>query len=160
MDTIRTNRPPRPSHPIQVHPIQYAGKSVKNKLKDLRVATLGKSIIISSLDEIAWLFNLRGSDIHCCPVFFSYAVVTKDAALLYIQSPVSITNEVKTHLEESGVQIKDYDQILTDLSQQQQGEFIVNSNTTNMSLFKALEKNVKQKHNMNHIKLSYLFFLV
>jgi Xaa-Pro aminopeptidase len=147
VDQIRADRPSRPSGPIKIHPIQYAGKSVKTKLRELREACQGRNMIVTALDEIAWLFNLRGSDIHCCPVFFSYAIITKDTTALYIQSSVSITHELKMHLEESNVQIKDYDQILTDLSTYSADTsqpFIVNSSSTNMSIFQAL-KNVKIK---------------
>lgn len=141
IDQIRNDRPNRPAKPIKVHPIQYAGKSVKSKLNELRQSANHTSIVISALDEIAWLLNLRGSDIHCCPVFFSYVIVTKESATLYIQpsASTSLSNQVQNHLNEAGVQIKHYDQILDDLASSKHNErFLVDPSTINMSIVQAL----------------------
>lgn len=73
------NRPLPPCGKVRVHPEMYAGKSVQTKLTELREKLLGKSargIISAALDEIAWLFNIRGADVPCNPVAVAYAVVT------------------------------------------------------------------------------------
>lgn len=144
VDQIRTDRPSRPSEPIQVHPIKYAGKSVSSKLSDLRSKCDGNSIVVSALDEIAWLLNLRGSDIHCCPVFFSYCLVTRTNAFLYVQPTATISQEVKKQLDEAGVQIKPYDSILDDLENVTE-PCIVDPQTTNMSLVQAIEQIVEHE---------------
>lgn len=72
-------------------------------------------IIVSALDEIAWLFNLRGSDVECNPVFYSYAIVTKNDAVLYVESS-KVTDEVKQHLG-SQVTLKPYSAVFDDLRQ-------------------------------------------
>lgn len=137
VDKIRTDRPVRPSEPIQVHPIKYAGTSITSKLNDIRQKCNGNNLIVSSLDEIAWLLNLRGADIHCSPVFFSYCLVTKSSTILYIQPSATLSQEVKKHLDEAQVQIKNYDDILNDL-QAINEPCIVDPNTTNMSLIQAI----------------------
>ncbi|KAJ2706348.1 hypothetical protein H4R19_005017, partial [Coemansia spiralis] len=80
-------RPPRPENPAVVHPLEYAGEAHADKIKRVRAAIEkgdGEALVVAALDEIAWLFNLRGSDIDYNPVFFAYAVVTKTGATLYI----------------------------------------------------------------------------
>ncbi|KAG2236194.1 xaa-Pro aminopeptidase [Thamnidium elegans] len=153
VDQIRQDRPERPSEPIRVHPIQYAGKSVKSKLNDLRKSCNGNSIVVSLLDEIAWLFNLRGADIHCSPVFFSYCLVTNNNATLYLQN-TNISKSVKDHLLEAGVQIKNYNDILDDLKHMDQ-PFLVDPDTTNMSILQAInEKNRIIKKGPSFINLA------
>ncbi|KAL9542033.1 hypothetical protein MBANPS3_008813 [Mucor bainieri] len=157
VDQIRsTDRPSRPSEPIKVHPIQYAGKSVKSKLNELRKACDNSSVIVSALDEIAWLLNLRGSDIHCSPVFFSYVVVTPQQATLYVQpsSSATLSDQVKSHLKEAGVQLASYDQILSDIRRLDQ-PFLVDPNTTNMSICEAIGKaNIRCKPGPSFISMA------
>ncbi|GAN07442.1 aminopeptidase P [Mucor ambiguus] len=155
VDQIRsTDRPSRPSEPIKVHPIQYAGKSVKSKLNDLRKSCDNSSIIVSALDEIAWLLNLRGSDIHCSPVFFSYVVVTPQQATLYLQPTAKLSDQVKSHLKEAGVQLANYDQILSDISHLNQ-PFLIDPSTTNMSICEAIGKaNIRSKQGPSFISMA------
>ena len=96
---------------------KFAGKPYKEKLDDLRKELKKKKtagMVISMLDEIAWLFNLRGSDIPYNPVFFSYAAVTPHSATLYIDS-AKIGPEAKEHLSGT-VDIKPYDALFSDLT--------------------------------------------
>ncbi|KAJ5759817.1 hypothetical protein N7520_006973 [Penicillium odoratum] len=119
-------RPARPSEKVRVHPVKYAGKSFQDKIADLREKMEAKKqagFIISTLDEIAWLFNLRGSDIPYNPVFFSYAVITPTTAELYVDGD-KLTPEVKAHLGDDVV-IKPYESIFADaqaLSSQSKGD--------------------------------------
>ncbi|KAM5353750.1 hypothetical protein ACJ41O_000400 [Fusarium nematophilum] len=109
-------RPARPSEPVIVQPDDLAGESVSNKLTKLRQELEKKhspGFLVSMLDEIAWLFNLRGNDIPYNPVFFSYAIVTPDAANLYIDDS-KLDEKSRSHLVANKVQIKPYDAILGD----------------------------------------------
>lgn len=109
-------RPKRPENPLTVQVHKYSGKKSTDKLSDLRKFIKdnnGQGYIVSMLDEIAWLFNLRGSDIPYNPVFFSYAFITLDEATLYI-SENHLTSDVKNHLGAS-VKIKPYDAIFSEL---------------------------------------------
>ncbi|KAJ5104853.1 hypothetical protein NUU61_002200 [Penicillium alfredii] len=109
------DRPARPNEKVRVHPKKYAGKSFQEKVAELRKDLESKKkagFVISMLDEIAWLFNLRGSDIPYNPVFFSYAVVTPTTVELYVDDD-KLTPEVKAHLGQDVV-IKPYDSIYAD----------------------------------------------
>ncbi|ORX90124.1 Creatinase/aminopeptidase [Basidiobolus meristosporus CBS 931.73] len=116
IDKIWKDRPSLPANKIFPHPMRYAGRSVDDKLLQLR-EELRKynayGFIVSTLDEIAWLFNLRGSDIQCNPVFFSYALVTGNEATLYV-SEEKLTEEVKSHLG-MNVKTRPYDAIWEEL---------------------------------------------
>ncbi|OQV01901.1 hypothetical protein CLAIMM_07188 isoform 2 [Cladophialophora immunda] len=117
VDKIWNDRPPRPAEKVIVLSDKYAGKPYQQKLDDLRKELKKKKavgMIVSMLDEVAWLFNLRGSDIPYNPVFFSYAAVTPNSATLYIDS-AKIGTEVREHLEGT-VEIKPYDDLFTDLT--------------------------------------------
>ncbi|EEP79358.1 hypothetical protein UREG_04204 [Uncinocarpus reesii 1704] len=106
------SRPPRPSEPVRAHPLEYTGKSFEDKVEDLRKELSKKKkagMIISMLDEVAWLLNLRGADIPFNPVFFAYAVVTHSAVELYIDSS-KLTPEAKAHLGDKVV-LKPYESI-------------------------------------------------
>jgi Xaa-Pro aminopeptidase len=109
-------RPPMPNNPAMLLDGKFAGKTVKEKLADLRKDLEKKKssgFVVSMLDEIAWLFNLRGTDIPYNPVFFSYAIVTADSASLYIDSS-KLTDEVSKHLKDNDVSIRPYHAIFED----------------------------------------------
>ncbi|PTD10786.1 putative Xaa-Pro aminopeptidase P [Fusarium culmorum] len=109
-------RPARPSEKVIIQPDELAGESVLNKLNKVR-QEMGKKhspgFLVSMLDEIAWLFNLRGSDIPYNPVFFAYATVTPDAAKLYIDDS-KLDDECRSHLTSNKVEIKPYDTVFED----------------------------------------------
>ncbi|KAF2263830.1 putative Xaa-Pro aminopeptidase P [Lojkania enalia] len=112
-----SNRPPRPSQPVHVQQIEYSGKSFGDKLEELRKElekrkSLG--FVVSMLDEVAWLYNLRGSDIPYNPVFFSYAVVTPAAATLYVDES-KLSQEVKDHLGDKVI-VRPYNAIFEDIT--------------------------------------------
>ncbi|KAJ6107660.1 Xaa-Pro aminopeptidase P [Penicillium sp. IBT 18751x] len=110
------DRPARPVEKVRVHPVKYAGKSFQDKIADIRkeLETKKKAgFVVSMLDEIAWLFNLRGSDIPYNPVFFSYAIITPTTAELYVDSS-KLTPEVTAHLGQDVI-IKPYDSIFADV---------------------------------------------
>ncbi|KAK3302551.1 peptidase M24, structural domain-containing protein [Chaetomium strumarium] len=111
-----TDRPPRTNNPIVLLPERYSGKDTATKLSELR-KELGKKkaagFVLSMLDEIAWLFNLRGSDIDYNPVFFSYAIVTQDSATLYVDDS-KLNEECRKYLDQNKVSIKPYDTLFAD----------------------------------------------
>ncbi|RHZ74248.1 hypothetical protein CDV55_108106 [Aspergillus turcosus] len=109
------DRPAPPREKVRVHPDKFAGKTFQEKIADLRKELENKKtagFVISMLDEIAWLFNLRGSDIPYNPVFFAYAIITPTKAELYIDND-KLTPEVVAHLGQDVV-IKPYDSIFAD----------------------------------------------
>ncbi|KAI5928787.1 putative Xaa-pro aminopeptidase P [Camillea tinctor] len=146
-----SDRPARPSEPVIVLGEQFSGKDVKTKLVDLRKELEKKKalgFVVSMLDEIAWLFNLRGNDIPYNPVFFSYAIVTPDEATLYIDSS-KLSDESKSYLSNNGVSIKPYKDIFDDATvlsdtartnreDPQQGKKFLISNRASWALKRAL----------------------
>ncbi|KAF9087825.1 hypothetical protein BGX23_007835 [Mortierella sp. AD031] len=112
-------RPRRPARPLMTLTTATTGRSHLEKIQQLRhdLAKLGATgCVVSGLDEIAWLFNMRGSDVHCNPVFFAYAIVTQEKVSLYLQKE-AVTEEVRTHLGPD-VEIKLYETIFEDLKSQ------------------------------------------
>jgi len=111
-------RPEAPTAPCRVHPIEYAGESIQSKVGKVRAEFKkagANAVVFGMLDEIAYLYNIRGGDIAYCPVTLSYAVITETEASIYIDS-LKITEDVQAHLSESGVTLKDYEELLADIS--------------------------------------------
>lgn len=111
-----TERPPQPSEAVVLLDEKFAGKDTKSKLADLRKELEKKSaagFVVSLLDEVAWLFNLRGNDIPYNPVFFSYALVTPDKATLYVDQS-KLSKACCTYLAENSVTVKPYGAIFAD----------------------------------------------
>ncbi|PHH82479.1 hypothetical protein CDD83_3253 [Cordyceps sp. RAO-2017] len=109
-------RPPRPCRAVSVLSDGLAGKSVRSKIADLRRELAKKNcpgFFITMLDEVAWLLNLRGSDIPYNPVFFCYASITPDCATLYVDE-LKLNETCMSHLVANGVQVKPYEAFLSD----------------------------------------------
>lgn len=112
-EAIWTDRPARPMNPVFVHDEALAGEDVDSKISrvvDALDAADADGLLITALDEIAWLLNLRGSDVDYTPVVIAFAYVSEDERVLFIDSE-KVTSEVKDHLKKYGVKIKDYDDI-------------------------------------------------
>lgn len=112
-EAIWTDRPARPMNPSFVHDEALAGEDVDSKISrvvDALDAADADGLLITALDEIAWLLNLRGSDVDYTPVVIAFAYVSEDERVLFIDSE-KVTSEVKDHLKKYGVKIKDYDDI-------------------------------------------------
>ena len=121
---IWTSRPAMSCEPIWSLDVKYAGKSTVEKLSDLRDAMKKNKAqihLMTALDEIAWLFNLRGNDIVNNPVFLSYALITQDEAYLYVQKEAikedtKMGKEVYAALAEAKIQVKEYAEFLQDVA--------------------------------------------
>ena len=112
-EAIWTDRPARPMNPAFVHDEALAGEDVDSKVSrvvDALDAADADGLLITALDEIAWLLNLRGSDVDYTPVVIAFAYVSEDERVLFIDSE-KVTSEVKDHLKKYSVKIKDYDDI-------------------------------------------------
>ena len=109
--TLRTNfdplkliwkyRPVIPENPVEIYPIEYAGESSRDKIGRIRQALREKhadGMLMAALDDIAWTLNLRGSDVHCNPVFVSYLLISSKSVTLYINK-VKLTPEVSVYLK-------------------------------------------------------------
>ncbi|OUO18275.1 aminopeptidase P family protein [Bacteroides sp. An322] len=150
---IWKDRPSLPDNPVHILPLAYAGISVQEKIqevRDLMTKCKGGSTLVSALDEIAWTLNLRGSDVHCNPVFISYLLITADQATLFI-SPRKLTPEVSAYLSANGVQVKDYSEIADEIAHLK-GESILLSNETNYALYKTIPPSVSIIHAPSPVK--------
>ncbi|KAI9669602.1 MAG: hypothetical protein M1831_007298 [Alyxoria varia] len=109
------SKPSRPNEKVKVLGLEYTGKAIDTKLQDIRKEIDKKKcagFIVSMLDEVAWLYNLRGSDIPYNPVFFSYASVTAESATLYVDER-KLESDVKAHLG-NAVTLKPYEAVFDD----------------------------------------------
>lgn len=118
-EEIWNGRPAVPDHPIVIHPLQYAGESCRQKLERIRetfrTAHAGcRGILLAALDEIAWTLNLRGTDVHCNPVFIAYLYIGTNKATLYV-NPQKLTPEVVAYLKENSIGVKPYRKVEEDL---------------------------------------------
>lgn len=141
LDSIWTSRGEEVNNPIFVHPVERAGKSTTDKLSDIRskMKDYGASIhVIPSLDDVAWTLNLRGSDVECNPVFLGFVVVRPTNALLFVKES-KLEDNAKKHLEDSGVEVKPYEEFIPFLKEQK-GEKVLVSASSNQAIFEALEQ--------------------
>jgi Xaa-Pro aminopeptidase len=142
VDQVWTDQPAPPNSDIIPLGIEYTGKSLKDKLADLRKIFEEKNIdgyIITALDEIAWLFNMRGSDVEYNPVFYSFAAITKTDAVLYTGNG-KVSKEVSTHLG-SAVRVRPYNVVYEELKEFGNLESIKKlwvSKGCNLALYEAL----------------------
>ncbi|KAJ2913800.1 hypothetical protein MD484_g6609, partial [Candolleomyces efflorescens] len=107
-----TDRPPKPHNPVFYLDEKYSGQPFSDKLTKVRQALdkeNAKAFVVNMLDEVAWLFNLRGSDVNYNPVFFAYAVVPTDTAVLFVESK-RLEQSAREYLGEA-VEIRPYEEI-------------------------------------------------
>merc|ERR1712093_118694 len=148
VDAVWEDRPARPEHPVIVHPTEYAGQSVDEKLAAVREQlakgkTKATGMVVSPLDEVAWLFNLRGTDIPYNPVFFGYGLVTMDEATLFVDS-AKLDDSVYKQLGKS-VKVRPYEDIITACkevsSKLATGAKILIGKTASLALAEAIGQN-------------------
>ncbi|XP_061342292.1 aminopeptidase P1 [Gastrolobium bilobum] len=118
VDEVWINRPPAEINAVIVQPLKFAGRSVAEKLKDLRkklVQEQARGIVFTALDEVAWLYNIRGSDVAYNPVVHAFAIVTTSSAFVYVDKR-KVSDEVKNHLEENRIEIREYTAVNFDVA--------------------------------------------
>ncbi|OWM74525.1 aminopeptidase P1-like [Punica granatum] len=118
VDEVWKNRPAAEINPVIVHPLEFAGRSVTDKLNDLReklIQEKARGIIFTALDEVAWLYNIRGSDVSYCPVVHSFAIVTSRSAFFYVDKR-KVSPEVNAYFEGNGIEVREYATVSTDVT--------------------------------------------
>ncbi len=131
-------RPDLPADEVEIHPMELAGESARSKIQRVRERMEGNVLIVSQLDEIAWLLNLRGTDVHCNPVFVSYVTLTQDRCVLYIQRK-KVSHEVQEYLLSEGVAVDDYENVVRYLANLEGVEVRMDFGTTNYGLYDAID---------------------
>ena len=140
IDFIWKERPALPTDSIFIHPLQYAGVSCEQKIKLIRKELLqfgAEGILISALDEIAWTLNLRGSDVHCNPVFVAYLLITENENILFI-NPDKLTDEVRQYLAKQHVETEHYNQVDTFLRDYPYSTLYIDNTHTNFAIAQAV----------------------
>ncbi|KAA3479646.1 putative Xaa-Pro aminopeptidase P isoform X4 [Gossypium australe] len=118
VDEVWKNQPSAETNPVIVHPLEFAGRSVAEKLKDLReklAIEKARGIIITALDEVAWLYNIRGSDVSYCPVVHAFAIVTLNSAFLYVDKR-KVSSKVSSSIQENGIEVREYGAVSSDVA--------------------------------------------
>lgn len=136
LDRIWTDRPSVPLNPVSIQPIEYAGESCHDKLGRIRSNLLRRGaggMLMTQLDDIAWTLNLRGTDVHCTPVFVAWLIVAEEVAVLYIKDE-KLSPEVIEYLNAEGVAIDDYDNIIDALNSYDGYTLLIDPATTNYTL--------------------------
>lgn len=136
LDRIWTDRPSVPLNPVSIQPIEYAGESCHDKLGRIRSSLLRRGaggMLITQLDDIAWTLNLRGTDVHCTPVFVAWLIVAEEVAVLYIKDE-KLSPEVIEYLNAEGVAVDDYDNIIDALNSYDGYTLLIDPATTNYTL--------------------------
>ena len=148
--TLRTNfdplkliwkdRPVIPENPVEIYPIEYAGESSRDKIGRIRQALREKhadGMLMAALDDIAWTLNLRGSDVHCNPVFVSYLLLSSKSVTLYINK-VKLTPEVSAYLKAEDVKVEDYEQVENGLKNYFEYNILLDPDEINYRLYEVV----------------------
>lgn len=145
VDLVWEDRPALPSKPVWILEECYAGKSAAAKLSDLRAAMdkEGATVhVLTTLDDIAWLLNLRGDDVACNPVFLSYLAVTKKEAFLFID-PKKLDEKVRGHLATLSVTSCPYDSIYTYVKALRKERLLLEESMVNYRLIRSVHPSVQ-----------------
>ena len=144
LERIWLERPAIPENPVVIHPLEYAGEPIREKLARIRKALREKhadGMLMAALDDIAWTLNLRGSDVHCSPVFVSYLLISTTEVTLYINK-VKLTPEVMSYLQAEGVGVKPYNQVKQGLKDYFEYNILLDGNEVNYTLYKTVEREI------------------
>lgn len=138
---IWTDRPAIPANPVEIQPMEFAGESVASKISRIRTALRQRhadGMLISALDDIAWTLNLRGTDVHCVPVFVSYLLISSQQVLLYVDS-AKINDEVKAYLTENGISLYPYNKVAEGLERYSEYNILLDGDETSYFLWKTVK---------------------
>ena len=144
LERIWHGRPAIPEHPVSIHPLKYAGEATHEKLVRIRKVLREQhadGMLMTALDDIAWTLNLRGSDVHCNPVFVSYLLISSTSATLYINK-VKLTPEVESYLKEEGVGVAPYEQVKKGLKDYFEYNILMDGDEVNDTLYRSVAREV------------------
>lgn len=138
---IWTDRPAIPANPVEIQPMEFAGESVASKISRIQTALRQRhadGMLISALDDIAWTLNLRGTDVHCVPVFVSYLLISSQQVSLYVDS-AKINDEVKAYLTENGISLYPYNKVAEGLERYSEYNILLDGDETSYFLWKTVK---------------------
>lgn len=140
LEEIWKDRPSIPLKPVEIQPMEFAGEDVSSKIKRIRQALRAQhadGMLVSALDDIAWTLNLRGTDVHCVPVFVSYLLIASDKVSLFVDE-AKVSSEIRAYLESNGVSIYKYNKVEEGLKAYSEYNILLDGNETSYYLWKAV----------------------
>ena len=154
--TLRTNfdplkliwkdRPAIPENPVEIYPLEYAGEATHDKIGRIRRALREQhadGMLMAALDDIAWTLNLRGTDVHCNPVFVSYLLISSQTVTLYINK-VKLPADVLAYLKAEGVKVEDYEQVENGLKAYFEYNILLDPDEVNYRLYEVVRSKGQQ----------------
>ncbi len=143
--SIWADRPPIPAAKVEIQPLELAGEDTASKLRrirqELHLQHHADGMLVSALDDIAWTLNLRGTDVHCTPVFVSYLLISSTTATLYINKE-KLTPEVTDYLKANHIDVDDYRNVGKGLKDYFEQTILMDPNETSYVLMKAATREV------------------
>ena len=136
---VWTDRPPVPLNEVVVQPLNLAGEPAHEKISRIRQALRGQhadGMLVTALDDIAWTLNLRGSDVHCNPVFVAYLLISSTKATLFVDHR-KLTAEALASLKEAGIDVDDYGNVQKGLKDYFEYNILLDPDSVNYTLYKA-----------------------
>ena len=147
LERIWRDRPAIPADKVVIQPLEFAGEPAHEKLARIRKALRedhADGILISALDDIAWTLNLRGTDVHCNPVFVSYLLLSSTDATLFV-NPDKLTPQVVDYLKAEGVGVKPYEQVVKGLKDYFEYNILLDADEVNYTLYQAVSRQIVER---------------
>lgn len=141
LSIVWKNRPAIPQNPVEIQPMEYAGESVSSKITRIRKALRelhADGMLVSALDDIAWTLNLRGTDVHCNPVFVSYLFISSDEVKLFVDEE-KVSAEVRNYLQENGISLYIYNKVEESLRNYSEYNILLDGDETSYYLWKTVK---------------------
>ncbi len=144
LNQIWKDRPAIPENTVEIYPLKYAGESCREKISRIRKALRdvhADGMLMSALDDIAWTLNLRGTDVHCNPVFVSYLLISSNHVTLYINK-VKLTPQVEAYLDSEGIAVAPYEDVAKGLKDYFEYNILLDPNEVNYTLYKQVTREI------------------
>lgn len=141
LEQIWENRPSLPANPVEIQPLEYAGETLASKVARIRMSLRelhADGMLVSALDDIAWTLNLRGTDVHCNPVFVSYLLIESDKVSLFVDDN-KLSPEVKQYLQDNQVSLYKYNKVEKCLESYSEYNILLDGDETSYYLWKAVK---------------------
>lgn len=141
LEQIWENRPSLPANPVEIQPLEYAGETLASKVVRIRKSLRelhADGMLVSALDDIAWTLNLRGTDVHCNPVFVSYLLIESDKVSLFVDDN-KLSPEVKQYLQDNQVSLYKYNKVEKCLKSYSEYNILLDGDETSYYLWKTVK---------------------
>lgn len=141
LEQIWENRPSLPANPVEIQPLEYAGETLVSKVVRIRKSLRelhADGMLVSALDDIAWTLNLRGTDVHCNPVFVSYLLIESDKVSLFVDDN-KLSPEVKLYLQDNQVSLYNYNKVEKCLESYSEYNILLDGDETSYYLWKTVK---------------------